>query len=52
VDDTGGGVDIIFTDGNSASYDIVVGCDGIRSKIRAMTFPVPSRSLPAFAIGA
>jgi len=37
--DTGGGAEVTFTDGRSASYALVVGCDGVRSKIRAMTFP-------------
>ena len=33
------GVEVAFSDGTSASYDIVVGADGVRSKIRTMLFP-------------
>jgi len=33
------GVDVTLTDGLSARYDLVVGADGIYSKMRAMIFP-------------
>ena len=33
------GVDVTLTDGSSARYDLVVGADGIYSKMRAMLFP-------------
>lgn len=32
------GVDVIFTDGSHKRYDLVVGADGVHSKIRAMVF--------------
>lgn len=35
-DDTG--IDVTFTDGGSRRYDLVVGADGINSRIRAMVF--------------
>jgi 2-polyprenyl-6-methoxyphenol hydroxylase-like FAD-dependent oxidoreductase len=31
-------VDVIFTDGSSGRYDLVVGADGLRSKVREMIF--------------
>ncbi|UVO51048.1 FAD-dependent oxidoreductase [Sphingomonas sp. SUN019] len=34
-----GGVDVAFSDGVTARYDLVVGADGIFSKTRAMIFP-------------
>jgi 2-polyprenyl-6-methoxyphenol hydroxylase-like FAD-dependent oxidoreductase len=33
------GVDVIMTDGSQARYDLVVGADGIYSKLRPMLFP-------------
>ena len=33
------GVEVTFTDGVSARYDLVVGADGIYSKMRALVFP-------------
>lgn len=33
------GVDIAFTNGHSGRYDLVVGADGLRSKIRDLVFP-------------
>ena len=33
------GVDVSFTDGTSGRFDLVIGCDGIRSKTRELTFP-------------
>ena len=32
------GVDVIFTDGSSGSYDLLVASDGVRSKVRDMIF--------------
>lgn len=34
-----GGVDVDFTDGTAGAYDLVIGADGINSKVRALTFP-------------
>ncbi|MGI4985745.1 MAG: FAD-dependent oxidoreductase [Janthinobacterium lividum] len=33
------GVDVHFTDGRTARYDLVVGADGIHSQVRAAVFP-------------
>jgi 2-polyprenyl-6-methoxyphenol hydroxylase-like FAD-dependent oxidoreductase len=33
------GIDVTFTDGSAARYDLVVGADGIYSGIRALAFP-------------
>jgi 2-polyprenyl-6-methoxyphenol hydroxylase-like FAD-dependent oxidoreductase len=33
------GVDVRFSDGSEGRYDIVVGADGIASKVRALAFP-------------
>ena len=38
-DQHAGSVDVRFTDGTSGSYDLVVGADGIFSKVRTMIFP-------------
>src|SRR5438045_580333 len=32
-------VSVIFTDGTTAGYDLVVGADGVHSRLRAMLFP-------------
>ncbi|GAB2824303.1 FAD-dependent oxidoreductase [Actinocorallia aurea] len=34
--DTGDGVDVVFRDGTTGSYDLVVGADGIRSHVREL----------------
>ena len=34
-----GGVDVTFSDGSSGHYDIVIGADGLFSKMRTLTFP-------------
>lgn len=42
--DTGDGVETVFSDGSTGIYDIVIGCDGIRSKVREDIFgEVPLR---------
>ncbi|HJV70469.1 FAD-dependent oxidoreductase [Ideonella sp.] len=33
------GVDVAFTDGSRRRYDLVVGADGVHSKLRALLFP-------------
>jgi 2-polyprenyl-6-methoxyphenol hydroxylase-like FAD-dependent oxidoreductase len=38
LEQTPSGVDVQFTDGTSATYDLVVGADGIHSKVRALVF--------------
>jgi 2-polyprenyl-6-methoxyphenol hydroxylase-like FAD-dependent oxidoreductase len=43
-------VGVGFTDGTVGGYDLVVGCDGIRSKIRALTFPGIEPEFTGFCI--
>lgn len=38
VIDDGNGVDVTFSDGRSDRFDLVIGADGYRSHLRAMTF--------------
>ncbi|MFK8163036.1 MAG: FAD-dependent monooxygenase, partial [Lewinella sp.] len=38
LDNREDGVDVTFTDGTKGAYDLVIGADGIRSKIREMVF--------------
>src|SRR5262249_37446080 len=33
------GVDVVFSDGRTGHYDLVVGADGLRSKVRELIFP-------------
>ena len=47
LDDTGDRVDVVFTDGSSGSYDVVVGADGLYSQIRETLFPDAAK--PEFA---
>ncbi len=45
------GVEVEFSDGRRASYDLVVGCDGIRSKVRDLVFDhVPEASFTGLAV--
>lgn len=37
------GVDVTFSDGSSGRYDVVVGADGIYSRIRGLLFPSPAQ---------
>lgn len=37
--DTGSGVNLSFEDGTAAEADVVVGCDGIRSKVKEFMIP-------------
>jgi 2-polyprenyl-6-methoxyphenol hydroxylase-like FAD-dependent oxidoreductase len=39
IEDDGEQVDVRFSDGSAASYDLVVGADGVHSQTRAMLFP-------------
>jgi 2-polyprenyl-6-methoxyphenol hydroxylase-like FAD-dependent oxidoreductase len=41
--DRDGGVDVSFSDGTSARYDLVVGADGIFSKMRELIFPAAGK---------
>ncbi|MFK7946939.1 MAG: FAD-dependent monooxygenase [Saprospiraceae bacterium] len=38
IENNADGVDVTFTDGTKDSYDILVGADGIKSKVRGMIF--------------
>ncbi len=39
LEQDGDGVDVRFSDGRRGRYDLVVGADGIASKVRSLTFP-------------
>lgn len=39
IEQTSSSVDVQFTDGSTGKYDLVVGADGLYSKIRTMVFP-------------
>ncbi len=39
IEDKGDQVDVTFTDGSSASYDLVIGADGVFSSVRKDMFP-------------
>ena len=39
IEDGADGVDVTFTDGESARYDLLIGADGINSKTREIIFP-------------
>ena len=38
IEDAGDKVAVTFTDGTSKDYDLVVGCDGLRSQVRQLVF--------------
>ncbi len=38
IDQRGDEVDVSFTDGTTSTYDLVIGADGIHSKVRELTF--------------
>lgn len=38
IEQAGGEVNVTFSDGTEESFDLVVGCDGVRSKTRSMVF--------------
>ena len=46
IDDVGGAVDIVFSDGSSDRFDVVVGADGMFSSTRAAIMPDAEK--PAF----
>lgn len=39
VEQDAGGVDVTFTDGSTGRYDLVIGADGLYSKVRETVFP-------------
>lgn len=39
LDETEGGVEARFSDGTRAMYDLVVGADGVHSRVRSIAFP-------------
>ncbi len=39
IEQDGLGVDVLFTDGTRSRYDLVIGADGINSKVRTAIFP-------------
>jgi 2-polyprenyl-6-methoxyphenol hydroxylase-like FAD-dependent oxidoreductase len=41
--------DVLFTDGSSGRYDLVVGADGIHSRVRALTFSAVAPHFTGFA---
>jgi 2-polyprenyl-6-methoxyphenol hydroxylase-like FAD-dependent oxidoreductase len=38
MDEDSGGIDVMFTDGSTRRFDLVVGADGLRSSVREMIF--------------
>jgi 2-polyprenyl-6-methoxyphenol hydroxylase-like FAD-dependent oxidoreductase len=51
LEQTGAAVAVTFSDGRQASYDLVVGCDGIRSAVRDLVFDhVPDASFTGLAV--
>jgi 2-polyprenyl-6-methoxyphenol hydroxylase-like FAD-dependent oxidoreductase len=47
--DTGDRVTVRFSDGTAGDYDLVVGADGIRSRVRALVFPDAAPTFSGFA---
>lgn len=39
IAENGDGVDVVFTDGSRGRYDLVIGADGLYSKVRETVFP-------------
>lgn len=39
IEQRGDGVDVVFTDGTQATYDLVIGADGLNSRVRSSLFP-------------
>ena len=48
IDEGDDAVTVTFTDGTSGAFDLVVGCDGIHSRVRAMAFGVDKPEYSGF----
>lgn len=46
LDNTGTGVDVAFSDGSRAHYDLVIGADSVASRVRDQAFPHMGPPLP------
>jgi 2-polyprenyl-6-methoxyphenol hydroxylase-like FAD-dependent oxidoreductase len=44
--DDGGSVSVTFEDGSSATYDLVIGADGLNSRVRELAFPQAPKPIP------
>lgn len=53
VVESDGGVQAVFADGSSATADILIGADGIRSRVRTLIDPAapPARYVPVLNVG-
>lgn len=55
LEQSGGPVHVTFSDGDEADYDLVVGCDGIHSRVRRLAFgsvPLENTNLTIWAFWA
>ena len=46
MSETGAGIDVVFSDRSSAIFDLVIGADGLHSRVRVLAFP--EAPLPRF----
>ena len=49
LDNDGEGVDVVFSDGSRSRFSLVVGADGIRSKVRSLLFGLEEPAFSGFA---